>query len=161
MLAGYPAPPYPYYPYYYDPLYYPYPYPYPYPYEVAARVATIAAYHDVIRRAEAVNAIADLVSPSADAALKILQGATSPGGKSFVQVESKSEGVPVLIEPKLLKNEAEDADLSQRDYIIDGINGIDFVQTEEASTPVDDTVTLYINGVPLTVYPESMLLHNT
>lgn len=37
-----------------------------------------------------------------------------------------------------------DADLQQRDYIVDGINGIDFVQTEEAQD--DDMLVLYVNG---------------
>ena len=47
-------------------------------------------------------------------------------GIDFVQ--TKSEGVPVFVEPHLLTNEVSDADLLQKDYIIDGVNGIDFVQ---------------------------------
>lgn len=41
-----------------------------------------------------------------------------------------------MIEPHLRVNEVEDADLKQRDYIIDGLNGIDFVQTEAEGVPV-------------------------
>ena len=151
-----------------------------------------------------------MVAPSADMALKILQGAVTPTtpppeakaaaappkGKAFVQLET--EGVPVLIEPKLMPNEVSDVDLSQRDYIIDGINGIDFVQTKSEGVPVliepklmknevtdadlmqrdyiidgingigflqmdrpIDDVTLQVNGVPITVNPESIMKADT
>ena len=197
---GYPA-----YPYYYPNYYH-------YPGDIAAKVAAITAYHDVIERAAAINAIAGMVAPSADMALKILQGATTPATpppgapeakpkeKAAVQlsaegvpvliepklmknemtdadlmqrdyiidgingidfVQTKSEGVPVLIEPKLMKNEMTDADLMQRDYIVDGINGIGFVQLNQLQRPIDDTVTLQVNGVPITVNPESIMRDNT
>lgn len=51
-----------------------YPYYYPYGPDVAEKVAAITAYHDIIARAEAVNAIAGLVTPSADLVLKMLEG---------------------------------------------------------------------------------------
>ena len=60
-------------------------------------------------------------------------------GIDFVQ--TKSEGVPVLIEPRLMTNEMADVDLKQKDYIIDGINGIDFVQLENLQRPTE-TITL-------------------
>jgi hypothetical protein len=37
-------------------------------------------------------------------------------------------GVPVLVNPKLLENESADVDLRLRDIIIDGVNGYDYVQ---------------------------------
>jgi len=55
-----------------------------------------------------------------------------------------------------------DADLMQRDYIIDGINGIGFLQLDrELSRPIEDYVTLQVKGVPVTVHPESILRDNT
>lgn len=149
-----------------------------------------------------------MVAPSADMALRILQGAVTPTtpppeaqaakpkDKAAIQLESegvpvlieptlrpnemsdvdleqrdyiidgingidfvqtKTEGVPVLIEPKLMKNEVSEADLLQRDYIIDGINGIGFLQMDR---PIDD-VTLQVNGVPITVNPESIMKSDT
>ena len=61
-------------------------------------------------------------------------------GIDFVQ--TKTEGVPVLIEPTLMKNEMTDADLMQRDYIIDGINGIGFLQLDRELQKPLDQVTL-------------------
>ena len=40
-------------------------------------------------------------------------------------------GVPVLVNPKLLVNEAADIDLRLRDVIIDGVNGYDYVQLQD------------------------------
>lgn len=103
------------YPYGYYPGYWP---PYAYTPDVASRVAAIAAYHDVIVRQEAANAIAGLVAPSAEVVLGLLEGATKgkddkkeakPAEKSALQLSA--EGVPVLIEPTLAVNEVADADL--------------------------------------------------
>jgi len=153
-----------------------------------------------------------MVAPSADMALKILQGAVAPNApptaeaapaapKDKTAVQLEAEGVPVLIEPKLLKNDCEDCDLKQKDYILDGINGIDFVQTKSEGVPVFvepkllkndcedcdlmqrdiivdgingigyvqldnlqrpiDDITLQVQGVPVTVYPESILRGDT
>ena len=44
---------------------------------------------------------------------------------SFVGLEA--EGVPVLVQPNLMKNTLAESDMDQRNYIIDGINGYDFV----------------------------------
>ena len=44
---------------------------------------------------------------------------------SFVGLEA--EGVPVLVQPNLMKNTVGDSDLDQRNYIVEGINGYDFV----------------------------------
>lgn len=67
----------------------------------------------------------------------------------------QTEGVPVLVNPKLLPNLAADMDLRQRDYIMDGVNGYDFVQLDDESRPEDATV-LQVNGVPVLVNPKLM-----
>ena len=69
----------------------------------------------------------------------------------------KIEGVPVLVNPTLIPNDAADMDLRQRDYIIDGINGFNFVQLED-TVEGDESITLQVNGVPLLVNPESMVI---
>merc|ERR1719263_939369 len=71
----------------------------------------------------------------------------------------KIEGVPVFVNPKLLPNTAENMDLRQRDYVIDGVNGYEFVQLEDNIE--DDTITLQVNGVPVTVNPESMMFKDS
>lgn len=91
--------------------------------------------------AEVAAGTAILQSRAAEAA------AAAPKESSLIQTES--EGVPVLVRPKLLPNEAADIDLRQRDYIIDGVNGYDFVQLSD-SIP-EDNVTLQVNGVPVLV----------
>lgn len=59
-------------------------------------------------------------------------------GYDFVQLEDdlnrpedqtvlQVNGVPVLVNPKLLKNEMGTTDLRLRDQIIDGVNGFDYV----------------------------------
>lgn len=58
-----------------------YPYYYPYGPDVASKVAAMSAYHDIIARAAAINAIAGLVAPSADEALKILEGINNKDAK--------------------------------------------------------------------------------
>jgi len=40
-------------------------------------------------------------------------------------------GVPVLVNPKLLPNEAAEIDLRLRDVIIDGVNGYDYLQLQD------------------------------
>lgn len=139
------------------PVYGYYPFYYPYGPDIATEVAVLGAYHDVIARAAAINAVAGLVGPSADMALKILEGAVTPEKpkegeakegdkpKEKAAVQLEETGVPVLIEPHLLENEAEDVDLKQRDYIIDGINGIDFLQTKTEGVPVYVNPTLLPN----------------
>lgn len=130
-----------------------YPYYYPYAPDIAGHVASIKAYHDAIVRAEAINAIAGMVAPSADLAVKILEGAVKPEAppkeekpkdKAFLQVEE--QGVPVWNDPVQLRvNEVADVDLKQKDYILDGINGIDFVQTKAEGVPVYVNPTLLPN----------------
>ena len=57
-------------------------------------------------------------------------------------------GVPVLVDPVLMTNTEAKTDLNQKNIVIDGVNGFDFVQTGKQS---DRTV--MINGVPVTVPP--------
>lgn len=101
-----------------------------------------------------------MVNEMADVDLKqkdyILDGIN---GIDFVQ--TKAEGVPVFVNPTLMSNECPDCDLKQKDYIIDGINGIDFVQLDNLRRPIQDIVTLQVNGVPVTVNPESIMRENT
>jgi hypothetical protein len=56
------------------------------------------------------------------------------------------EGVPVYVNPTLIKNDAANEDLGQRGIIIDGVDGFDYLQT---------------NGVPVFVNPEVMIQENT
>ena len=50
-----------------------------------------------------------------------------------------------MIEPTLLTNQCATCDLKQKDYIIDGVNGIDFVQTNAEGVPVFVEPTLLVN----------------
>jgi len=82
-----------------------YPYYYPYAPDIASKVAAITAYHDVIARAEAINAINTMVTPSAELVLKILEGQANkdakpkdedkPKDKAAVQLSE--QGVPVFV----------------------------------------------------------------
>lgn len=72
--------------------------------------------------------------------------------KESTLLQTSAEGVPVLVSPKLLPNEAADMDLRQRGYIMDGVDGYDFVQLND-NVPDDDMV-LQVNGVPVLVNPK-------
>ena len=52
----------------------------------------------------------------------------------------------MFVKPALIPNSAGDADLGQRDLMIDGVNGFDFIQ---------------LNGIPVLVNPESIIVANT
>ena len=41
-----------------------------------------------------------------------------------------------MIQPKLLANDMGDVDLHQRNFIVEGMDGIAFVQTKEEGVPV-------------------------
>lgn len=133
-----------------------YPYAYPLTPDAIARVNIIKAYHDIILKHEYDTAINDLVKPSVEDVTKILDmvngisgnkaasAATPPPDKKDIQLEE--QGVPVLIEPtNLLHNDAGEEDLKQRNFIIDGINGIDFVQLKSEGVPVGIEPTLLVN----------------
>jgi len=76
--------------------------------------------------------------------------------KEATLLQTSAEGVPVLVRPKLLPNEAEHMDLRQRGYIMDGVDGYDFVQLKD-EVP-EDSMVLQVNGVPVLVNPK--LLEN-
>jgi hypothetical protein len=63
-------------PYVYPPYPYPYGYPlyplYPLTTDVAAKVAAITAYNDIVTRLEYENAIANIVKPPSDAVTKLI-----------------------------------------------------------------------------------------
>lgn len=70
------------------PLVYPAVYPYPYPYpvlspDVVSKIAALRVYQDAILKWEAANAIAGLVSPSAETVIKLLNAAN--GQKSLAE----------------------------------------------------------------------------
>lgn len=121
-------------------------------------------------------AVAAVTAPQVSAESK------KPAEKSLVQVDE--QGVPVLVQPKLLPNEAADIDLRQRDIIIDGVDGYAFVQLKDEERPIAEMETLksldshqflqkmfgqtspeppkldqliQTEGVPVLVNPESML----
>ena len=76
--------------------------------EVAAATSTIKSR---VGEAVAAEAAADAKAPKAETLL-----------------QTSAEGVPVLVIPKLLPNLAADMDLRQRGYIMDSVDGYDFVQ---------------------------------
>jgi hypothetical protein len=75
--------------------------------EVAAATSTIKSR---VGEAVAAEAAADAKAPKAETLL-----------------QTSAEGVPVLVMPKLLPNLAADMDLRQRGYIMDGVDGYEFV----------------------------------
>lgn len=75
-------------------------------------------------------AVAAVTAPQVSAESK------KPAEKSLVQVDE--QGVPVLVQPKLLPNEAADIDLRQRDIIMDGVDGYAFVQLTDEEKPIAD-----------------------
>ena len=131
-------------------------YYWPYAPAITREIQAIQSYHDLIKGYEILRG---LYSPptNADVAkilgLKLNPGNFSNDTKSTSLIQLEEQGVPVLVKPTLLRNEVVDADLSQRNYVIDGVNGFDFVQTNDE---MDDTVTLQVNGVPVTVNPVLM-----
>ena len=160
-----------------DRLTYDYGYPYGNPHyypinpELAYTIGSLRAYHDYVLGYELENAIAGLVAPSIGEVAKVLEAITNmsgmknakegekakaaaaapaaptpPAAAAFVQLEA--EGVPVLVNPTLLVNEAFSTDLKQRNIMMDGVNGYDFVQTKS-------------EGIPVLVNPESMLKTDT
>ena len=130
-------------PYYrpYYPVYRTYLYPSP---ALSYELNRLLSYHDYLDRYETVNrilshtlnpqleeilkAVYDVVygAPAAGGASNSTANATAPAAKTLLQME----GVPVFVNPTLIQNTLADADLQQRDSIIDGINGSDFVQLD-------------------------------
>lgn len=192
-----------------DRLTYDYGYPYGNPHyfpinpELAYKIGSLRAYHDYVLGWELENAIAGLVAPSIEEVAKVLGAATNISGMknaeeqkkavaaapqppAAAQVQLEAEGVPVLVVPTLMENEASHEDLKQRNIMMDGVNGYDFVQTKAEGIPVlvnpesmiktdtitdiglgemriglEDVTALQVNGVPVYVNPESMIKTDT
>jgi hypothetical protein len=136
----------------------------PYSSTLDYEIRRILSYHDYINKYEIVNRIlSHTLDPKLEEVLGVLydlingKGAASSGkaanatapAKTLLQIES--QGVPVFVDPVLIKNEMTDADLSQRDYIIDGINGIAFTQVKDEE---DDKLVLNIEGKNIEVTPD-------
>ena len=140
--------------------------------DLSTQIAALKAYHDTIRKYEAAKQIVNATTPTQSDVAKALEAVnklhdtlrnitsslnttttslTSTKSTSLLQLEE--QGVPVYVQPTLVPNEVKDADLLQRNYIIDGVNGIDFTQI---SDEIDDSITLQVNGVPVTVNPVLM-----
>ena len=90
--------------------------------------------------AEVAAATSIIGSRAAEAAIADAKAdAKKDAPKDASLLQTTSEGVPVLVRPKLLPNEAADIDLRQRDYIMDGVNGYDFVKLSDEA-PEDQMV---------------------
>ena len=131
---------------------------YPYQGDLAAKINAIKAYHDVIVNYELQNAIASHMDPVVSEVLTYLRAITDYNHRNgtygayhnngyagpnrgnytnYHYLQLEEEGVPVMMEPhNLLSNQALDIDLNQRDFIVEGVNGIGFVQLEEQGVPV-------------------------
>jgi hypothetical protein len=127
----------------------------PLPLDLIDQATAIKAYHDSVLGYDMIHHIVSAYAPHLQAVLdsiaKIVGSKGEASGKndtkkaetkkedakpaadkkvqiptaSFVGLET--EGVPVLVQPNLMKNTVGDADLDQRNYIVEGINGYDFV----------------------------------
>lgn len=104
--------------------------------------------------AEVAAASSIMGARAAEAAVTEAKATKAP--KDAALLQTSAEGVPVLVSPKLLPNEAESMDLRQRGYIMDGVDGYEFVQLDD-NVPEDEMV-LQVNGVPVLVQPK--LLEN-
>lgn len=132
-----------------------YPLAYPLKPDVERAVAAVRDIHNAIIAYEYANAIAGLVAPSVDAVAKVMSAIIDPSGMkkadtapaSATNLQLNAEGVPVLVNPVLMKNEVADADLGMRNWVIEGVNGYDLTQIKA-------------EGVPVLVNPESELLKN-
>lgn len=123
-------------------------YHYPLSGDLAAKIHAIKAYHDVILNYELQNAIASNVDPVVSDILNRLRAITDyshynngtytrSNYTNYHYLQLEEQGVPVLMEPHyLLSNQALDMDLNQRDFIVEGVNGIGFMQLEEEGVPV-------------------------
>jgi hypothetical protein len=103
--------------------------------------------YDLAKRPQAGSTNA---SAAKNATAAAAPAAAAPAAKSLVQMT----GVPVFIDPALQQNAMGDADLQQREYIIDGLSGIDFVQTRDE----DDNLNININGKDFSITPDDSSL---
>jgi hypothetical protein len=107
---------------------YPYvPYTSPYYSDIVGIVNSANAYNDYVHRYEVANAIAGYYSPSYDAIVGALKNATAKDPVAPAASLLQTEGVPVYVNPTLRPNDIGISDLDQRDIVIDGVNGYDYV----------------------------------
>lgn len=105
-----------------------------------SEIHRVLGYHNYVNRYEAVNkVVGHTLDPKLEEVIGVLYdlvnkkgakaeaNATKPAEKTLIQ--SGEQGVPVFVDPMIQKNNMAEEDIGQRDYIIDGLNGIDFVQT--------------------------------
>ena len=85
-------------------------YGYPYAPDIAGHVAAVAAYHDVIMRHEAANAIAGLVAPSAGVALDLINEAREAGAAARKVSDGRGTKTDDKIGDKSDKKVEKDAD---------------------------------------------------
>lgn len=135
-----------------------YGYRYPLSGDLYDKVAALHAYHDMILGYELQNAIvAQAVNPIVSEVLQNLGRITDNSGMirkdpspfhdsppTGAALQLTELGVPVMMEPHNLRtNELAEADLRQRNYVIDGVDGYAFVQRNDI---FDDTVVLQVKG---------------
>lgn len=121
-------------------------------------VRRLLDYHEYLNRYEVVNRVlGHTLDPRLEEILGVLydlvnkkDGAAAGGANATKKalaekslVQTSEQGVPVFVDPVLVRNDMADADLQQRDYIIDGLNGISFAQLENDD---DDSIVLNIEG---------------
>lgn len=108
-------------------------------------VRRILSYHDYINRYELLNRVLghtydpkleeilgvlyDLVNKKDAATGTASANATKKTLSQHSLLQTSEQGVPVFVDPTLVRNDMGDADLQQREYIIDGVSGISFAQT--------------------------------
>jgi hypothetical protein len=156
-----------------DLLTYPYGYGYTYPvtYDTIAGINALKAYHDLVLAYDYANGInygyyypiyqyipllygltIDNNGRFTTDAVKDLKKDTPAPAKTAdkTNVQIGEQGVPVLVDPVLIKDKMKEADLEQREYIIDGVSGIGFLQQKSENVPKDLTV-LQVNGEAVNV----------
>lgn len=163
---------------------YPYiPYGSPYYYDVARYVNSIYAYEDFVNRYETANAIAGAAAPGIYDALKNAlnpppadakagdakaANATAPAAPAtppkakLVQFDDdvvlQLNGAPVHVNPEsmIIENQMAGANLGLEIRM-----GPDDVSFKKKEKRLEDQVVLQVNGVPVHVNPESMIVGNT
>jgi hypothetical protein len=125
-------------------------------------ITALKRLHGLILDFELQSAISSLMRPTAVDVIKTLK-MVEDASKSPLSFAEKSnvliseEGVPVYVNPTLIENTSADIDLAQRNYVIGGVNGFDFIQTNsdvnDFSTGDDNLLVLNVNGVPVYVNP--------
>jgi len=158
------------------------PYGYPYGYPIGGywydSVGRLRRYHDMVVAWEIAHGYpwydagfnADL-SAILDAYAKAVKGGdapktnatapatttttTAPATKALLELEAS--GVPVYVNPTLIPNELATADLGQRDFIVDGVNGYDLVQLQKHHHHKPQEVTvLYVHGEPVAIRSQTL-----